>query len=810
MFAPTAATPVPAAASADHGAALAEGGRLAAYTGRPPGSADVLLGLLRAGGAAARLLAERGVTAGRLEALLHQVHPEQGCSVDHLARTSHEIAASLGARQTSSLHLLMSLLRTGGGAVDLLRLAGQEPTRLRAVVLRALTGPSRVAERARPRAPGAPPSPELRQMNRRPVAGTPVLGPVGHGHPGLAHSPVPAAVPASTVPASVAATPAAPAPRAAGPEPDLESTAGDLVPVDPPSSPVLYREREIGRLLDLLSAHTTRVICIVGDPGTGRSAVVSALAAALPEKPLTPAGAPAGGVSPGMWLESLHRLAPPGAPLLLDGCSPLTAEGSDGPAQLLASARAGRRWILTASPSDLRRLELAAPELASSLETVALSALGSEAVFDVVENGLGHLAALCGVEFSADVCKALMRLSPRYPSELGQPGRALNIAGVAAARTVRLGQAWVTEKEVAEVVAAAADIPASRLLRSDDERFRTLEERLAERVVGHDQARARIADVLRRSYAGFRGGRPLASFLLLGPTGVGKTETARAVADALFDGESALLRIDLSEYSEPHAVARLIGSPPGYVGYEEGGQLTEGIRRRPASVVLLDEMEKAHREVLLVLLQVLEDGRLTDGRGRTVDFSAAAIVMTSNLGSECYKARSRTPSPTTILGVARTRLPPELWNRIDEVLCYAPAEGSRAGRNHRPFRPRIQPTAGIRTRHQLHRGRRGHRRGAGRRAGPQPGCPPAAPGVRAAGRGTHRHPHRGRQPAPRLTPAGEHDPSGRDHRHPAALTSTPRWPRAGLTFLSVGRSPVPGPGGRFATSTGASPVILER
>ena len=650
------------AASADHGAALVEGNRLAARTGRPAGSADVLLGLMRAGGAAARLLAERGLTAARLEALLHQTHADQGFSMEHLARASHEVAAGLGARQTSSLHLLLALLRAGGSAVELLRLGGQEPTRLRAVVLRALTGPARVGERVRPREPGAPgPGPAARGTGHAPVQRPMVPNAVAE---------VRAAAPVVGVPAATAA-PAAPV-AVAVPAPAAEAPAGDFLPVDPPSSPVMYREREIGRLLDLLSAPSQRVVCIVGDPGTGRSAVVAALAAALADKPLAPTGAPAGGISPGMWIEALHRQAPPGVPLVLDGCSPLTGEGSDGPAQLLATSRAGRRWLLTASPSDLRRLEIGSPELASALETVVLSPLNSEALFDVVESGLGHLAASCAVEFSADACKALLRLAPRYPSEMGQPGRALTIAGVATARAGRLGQARVSELEIAEVVAAAADIPVTRLIRTDDERFRTLEERLADRVVGHDQARARIADVLRRSYAGFRGGRPLASFLLLGPTGVGKTETARAIADALFDGESAMLRIDLSEYSEPHAVARLIGSPPGYVGYEEGGQLTEGIRRRPASVVLLDELEKAHREVLLVLLQVLEDGRLTDGRGRTVDFSAAAIVMTSNLGSECYKARARVPSPATILGVARTRLPPELWNRIDEVLCYAP------------------------------------------------------------------------------------------------------------------------------------------
>ncbi len=269
-----------------------------------------------------------------------------------------------------------------------------------------------------------------------------------------------------------------------------------------------------------------------------------------------------GGLSPGVWLDGLHRQAPPEVAIVLDGAAALTGDGSDGPAQLMATARAGRRWVFVATASDLRRLEVAAPMLTAALETVSLSTLPPDTLFEIVETGLGHLSGNAEIEFSADVCKALLRLSPRYPTELSQPGRALTIAGIAAARALRLGLARVTETEVAEVVADAADIPAGRLLRSDDDRFATLEDRLAERVVGHADARARIADVLRRSYAGFRGQRPLASFLLLGPTGVGKTETARAVADALFDGEASLVRIDLSEYSEPHAVARLIGSPP--------------------------------------------------------------------------------------------------------------------------------------------------------------------------------------------------------------------------------------------------------
>jgi ATP-dependent Clp protease ATP-binding subunit ClpC len=622
-----------APASADHGSALAEGQRLAGTTGRPPGSADVLLGLLRAGGAAARLLAERGITVARLEPVLAQVRPEPQFSVAQLEKWSHEISSHLGAPQTTSLHLLMALLRAGGSAVELLRLAGHDPGKVRALVMRSVTGPTRITERTTTRALELPPP--------------------------LAEAPRPARV--------VEAAPI-----------ELPADEWELLPVEPPRSPVLHRERELGRLLDLLQARTARIICVVGEPGSGRTALLAALSAASAEKPLAAVGALPTNLSPGALLQELHRRAPPGAPVVLDGASLVGPESGDGPGQLLASARAGRRWMLTATPADVRRFELGAPELATAFELVNLAPLAPEPLLEIVEAGLDALAESTGVGFAPEVCRTLVRLAPRYPCERAQPGRSLAIAEVAVARSQRLGRDLIREEEIGGVIADASGVPSARLLRSDDERFRNLETRLADRVVGHEAARARIADVLRRSYAGFRGRRPLASLLLLGPTGVGKTETARAIADALFDGEAALLRIDLSEYSEPHAIARLIGSPPGYVGHEEGGQLTEGIRRRPAAVVLLDELEKAHREVLLLLLQVLEDGRLTDGRGRTVDFSAAAVVMTSNLGSECYR-RNKTPAESTILALARSRLPPELWNRIDETLCYAPLGEAELG-----------------------------------------------------------------------------------------------------------------------------------
>jgi ATP-dependent Clp protease ATP-binding subunit ClpC len=242
-------------------------------------------------------------------------------------------------------------------------------------------------------------------------------------------------------------------------------------------------------------------------------------------------------------------------------------------------------------------------------------------------------------------------------------------------------QLVVGEAEVAAVIAARTGIPVGELVSGETERLARLEEDLHARVVGQDEAVEVVADTIRRARVGLsEDDRPLGSFLFLGPTGVGKTELVKALAERLFATEKALVRIDMSEYREPHTVARLIGSPPGYVGYGDGGQLTEPVRRRPYSIVLLDEVEKAHPDVWNILLQLMDDGRLTDGEGRTVDFTNAVVVMTSNLGagqakrSIGFTAEEAAPADDRMLAAAKSAFLPEFLNRIDEIVTFRPLE----------------------------------------------------------------------------------------------------------------------------------------
>jgi ATP-dependent Clp protease ATP-binding subunit ClpB len=236
----------------------------------------------------------------------------------------------------------------------------------------------------------------------------------------------------------------------------------------------------------------------------------------------------------------------------------------------------------------------------------------------------------------------------------------------------RLLREEVTEEDIAEVVSSRTHIPVSRLQEGERQKLVRLEEHLHQRVVGQDTAIKAVANAIRRARAGLQDeNRPIGSFIFLGPTGVGKTELSRALAEFLFDDESAMIRIDMSEYMEKHTVSRLIGAPPGYVGYEEGGQLSEAVRRKPYSVVLFDEIEKAHQDVFNVLLQVLDDGRITDGQGRTVDFKNTVIIMTSNIGSQfimeesSHEARER-----LVMEALRQHFRPEFLNRIDDIIIF--------------------------------------------------------------------------------------------------------------------------------------------
>jgi len=231
----------------------------------------------------------------------------------------------------------------------------------------------------------------------------------------------------------------------------------------------------------------------------------------------------------------------------------------------------------------------------------------------------------------------------------------------------------VDAEEIAEVVSRWTNIPVSRLLEGEKQKLVHMEERLHARVVGQENAIHAVSNAVRRARAGLQDpNRPIGSFIFLGPTGVGKTELARALAEFLFDDERAMIRIDMSEYQEKHTVSRLIGAPPGYIGYEEGGQLTEAVRRRPYSVVLFDEIEKAHNEVFNVLLQLLDDGRLTDGQGRTVDFRNTVVIMTSNLGSDLWLNGHNTVERDVINRILQAHFRPEFLNRVDEIVVFQP------------------------------------------------------------------------------------------------------------------------------------------
>jgi ATP-dependent Clp protease ATP-binding subunit ClpC len=469
--------------------------------------------------------------------------------------------------------------------------------------------------------------------------------------------------------------------------------------------PVVGRDAVIEQALDVLAKREGNNPCLVGIAGVGKTSIVRGLAqriaraedvlslddrviVQIPVSELVAGTGVRGALASRIGALRKEVLAAKGRVVLFfDEIHQLfVGEAAEEIASELkiAFSRGELPCIGATTPEDFQKALAADAGLARRFSLVEVEQPSREDAYLIVDALKPRLEAHHQVRYQTEALALGVGWSVRYLPGRALPDKAVSILDLAGARTRRRGRAEVTPESVAEVVAELADMPVDRLLEADGDRMLRLEEILAERVVGHGDQIRRIARILRRNAAGLGSRRPIGTFLLLGPTGVGKTETAKAIAEVLFHCDTAMTRVDLSEFCEPHSIARLIGAPPGYVGHEAGGQLTEAVRRRPYQVILLDELEKAHPDVLTSFLAVFDEGRLTDGRGRTVDFTNTVILMTSNLGAEesgssprrrvgfGNDAQDRADLEQRVVAAARSSLAPELYNRIDEVLVFAP------------------------------------------------------------------------------------------------------------------------------------------
>ena len=463
--------------------------------------------------------------------------------------------------------------------------------------------------------------------------------------------------------------------------------------------PVIGRDAEIRRMEQILSRRRKNNPVLIGEPGVGKTAVVEGLAQRMVADDVAEtlkgkeivsldiASMVAGSKFRGefedrlkavikeieahagetiLFVDELHTLVGAGA-----------AEGAiDASNMLKEPLSRGKFQLIGATTLDEYREHV---EKDSAFERRFQKVYVDEPTIEETEailNGLREkLEEHHEIAISDEAITAAARLSERYIADRFLPDKAIDLVDEAASRLRVDGTGGtVTAADIAGLVSQWTGIPAERMLEEERSRLANMEDALHARVIDQDEGVRAVAEAVRHSRAGLSDPRrPIGTFLFLGPTGVGKTELAKALASFLFGSDGALLRIDMSEYMERHAVARLIGSPPGYVGYEEGGQLTEAVRRRPYQVILLDEIEKAHPQVMNLLLQLLDEGRLTDGHGRTVDFRHTILIMTSNLGSEYFQSNeSEDAVHKRVRDALREALRPEFLNRIDETIIFHP------------------------------------------------------------------------------------------------------------------------------------------
>lgn len=473
------------------------------------------------------------------------------------------------------------------------------------------------------------------------------------------------------------------------------------------------REVELDRLIRTISRKTKNNPCLIGEPGVGKTAIVEGLATRMAKGnvpdtlknkrllSLDLAAMVAGTKYRGEFEERMEKVIAEAAAdgdvlLFLDEIHTLIgAGGSEGAldaANILKPALSrGQIQIIGATTVDEYRKRIEKdPALERRFQPILVEESTEEETLEILEGIKEGYEKHHGVVISEDAIQAAVQLSARYINDRFMPDKAIDVLDEAAAKA-RLKrkknskkEIVITEKEIAGVISEQTKIPLNKLTETETNRLRKLESVLHKRIIAQDEAVSAIASAVRRGRVGLKDpSRPIGSFLFLGPTGVGKTELARALAEALFGRDDALIRVDMSEYMESHSVSKLIGSPPGYVGYDEGGQLSEKIRRNPYCVLLFDEIEKAHPDIYHVLLQILDDGHITDAQGRKIDFKNTIIIMTSNAGAEKIVAPKKlgfSADESEEANYAKMRegvmdeikkiFKPELLNRIDEIQVF--------------------------------------------------------------------------------------------------------------------------------------------
>ena len=475
--------------------------------------------------------------------------------------------------------------------------------------------------------------------------------------------------------------------------------------------PVLCRDSELDRMIEILCRRQKNNPCLLGEPGVGKSALAEALAQRIAAGQITPAlrgkrvlaldmaSMVAGTKYRGdfeerfknlleelyrdrstiLFIDEIHLIAGAGA-----------AEGAIDAASILKPmlARGEIQLIGATTPEEYRKTIQKDSALERRFGRVMVEEPTPAAAETILAGLMPRYERYHGVSIPPEAIHAAVELSVRYLPGRYLPDKAIDLLDeAAAARRIADasgGRRALTPADIAKVVSKASGVPAERVGEAERERLANLEQRLAAEVIGQPQAVAAVASAIRRSRTGLReSGRPIGAMLFLGPTGVGKTQLARTLAKCWFGSEKALLRFDMSEYMERHTVARLLGAPPGYVGHDEGGQLTEAVRRRPYSVVLFDEIEKAHSDIQNLLLQILEDGNLTDSQGRRADFSNTIILLTSNLGARCLSGQTSPLGFGAAAAETRRRgqqaiqeakefFRPELMGRLDETVLFDP------------------------------------------------------------------------------------------------------------------------------------------